>query len=186
MQFRDISETCPRTRLSKGCGGTTMLLAVDPGASRFATHLQSMWCSLSVQHTSHRCSLKSFQRTTGSPPPYRVPPQSDAGRQKVVSKVKFAPPPFCLFMEMTRWCGKRGSNGEQVRSRVSTAEHTTLSSRFLFLTTTFANKPTSSSSVELPIADEGQTLGTLCSASWVQSVCPFGMFSAAGPPLRST
>ena len=38
-------------------------------------------------------------------PPHTLPEKSDEGGQKVVSKVKFAPPPFCLFMEMTPWCG---------------------------------------------------------------------------------
>ena len=57
-----------------------------------------------VTHFS-QVSLKSPQRTTGSPPPCKVPPQSNAGGQKVVSKVKFAPPPFCLFVAMTPWCG---------------------------------------------------------------------------------
>ena len=84
----------------------------------------------------------------------------------VMSKAKFAPPPSCLFMTVTLGCDLRRRNCEQVRSRGfyhrthdALRPHLPTNRDFLQVW-------------ELPIADEGQALGTLRSAFWFQSVCP--------------
>ena len=101
VQFRDISKEHVSRRAAKEPRCFLPWVQVHLGSQHICK----------ARSAAFRCNtliigvLEKPQRTTGSPPPYKVPPQSNAGGQKVVSKVKFALPPFYLFMAMTPWCG---------------------------------------------------------------------------------
>ena len=94
----------------------------------------------------------------------------------MVSKVKFAPPPFCLFMEMTPRCGWRGGNPISKSTRGSPPPNTR---RFLLGSCSLRPHVPTNRYLFQVWNFRSQTRDN-------HLVCPFGLCSAAGPVLGST